>query len=341
MDVHTNIPLKNYLTMKLGGNARFMAVASTPEEMAEICRNGKQQGLKVVVLGGGSNTLVSDEGFSGLVVRNQIRGIDIIEDTESSTTIKFGGGEIWDEAVAMTVERGLSGIEALSSIPGTVGAAPVQNIGAYGQELADTFLSLEAYDTEEDRFVSFDAEACGFSYRHSIFRGEAEGRYAITSVTLQLYKTSPQPPFYRALQDYFDKNNITIFTPKTVRDAVATIRADKLPDPTIKPNTGSFFKNAIVEDWRLNELLQEYPDMPHFDFGDKTYKVPTGWLIEQCGFKGQLLHGIRVNEKNCLVLINESATSFQDLEAARDEIIGKVRDTFRIAITQEPLMIEQ
>jgi len=339
MDIHTNIPLKNYLTMRLGGSARFMTDASTPEEIAEICRNAKAQGLKTVVLGGGSNTLARDEGFDGIIVRNRIHGITVDSDDASSTTITFGGGEIWDDAVKYTVERGLSGIEALSAIPGTVGAAPVQNIGAYGQELADTFVKLTAYDIEADRFIEFTAEMCHFAYRDSTFRSDAIGRYAITSVTLRLYKVAPAPPFYTALQAYFDEHNITIFTPEEIRNAVTAIRAGKLPDPTQRPNSGSFFKNAIVEAWQLDELLGEYPDMPHYDLGDKTYKVPTGWLIEQCGFKGQLLHGMRVNDKNALVLINESAASFADLAAARDEIAGKVRDTFRITIEQEPLVL--
>lgn len=337
MDIHTNIPLKNYLTMRLGGNARFMGDARTPEDIAQSCKNARAQGLPVAILGGGSNTLAHDEGFGGLVLRNRLLGKEVVADDASTTTIAFGAGENWDECVQFTVERNLSGIEAMSAIPGTVGAAPVQNIGAYGQELADTFVSCQAYDIENDQFVTFRPEDCGFAYRHSVFRGSAAGKYVITSVTLRLHKTAPQPPFYKALQDYLDQHSITLYTVQTIRDAVTAIRTDKLPDPAERPNTGSFFKNAVVEDWRLNELLVDYPDMPHYDLGDKTYKVPTGWLIEQCGFKGQLLHGVRVHDKNTLVLINESATSFADLAAARDEIIGKVRDTFQVYIEQEPL----
>jgi UDP-N-acetylmuramate dehydrogenase len=337
MDIHTNIPLNNYLTMKLGGNARFMANASSKEEIAELCRNAKQQGLQIVILGGGSNTLAHDEGFGGLIIRNRILEKTVLADDANSTTIRFGAGENWDEAVQLTVEKGLSGIEAMSAIPGTIGAAPVQNIGAYGQELADTFVELEAYDIETDQFVVLGPEACQFSYRSSIFRGDFMGRYAITSVTLKLYKAMPAPPFYPAVENYFNDHSVTIFTPAEVRTAVMAIRADKLPDPAQRPNAGSFFKNAIIEDWQLNELLNEYPDMPHYDLGERTFKVPTGWLIEQTGLKGQLLHGMRVHDKNALVLINESATSFGDLVAAREEIKGKVRDQFRISIEQEPL----
>ena len=337
MDIHTNIPLKNYTTMRLGGNARFMTEVHTLDEVATICNNATSQQLPLFVLGGGSNIIVHDEGFDGIIVRNRIPGFEVINDTASETTIKIGAGENWDDAVRRTVEMNLSGIEAMSAIPGTAGAAPVQNVGAYGQEIADTLISLEAYDTQESQHVTLQAADCEFSYRHSIFRGRAAGRYIITSITIKLYKSAPQPPFYAAVQAYFDANNITLFTPQIVRDAVIAIRKDKLPDPTITPNTGSFFKNAIIEDWQMDELRTQYPDIPSYDMPDGKYKIPTGWLIEQAGLKGQALHGMRVHDKNALVLINESATSYQDLADARSEIIGKVRETVRIIIEQEPL----
>lgn len=339
MDIHTNIPLKNYTTMKLGGPARFMGEAHTPEDVATIYHNAAAQHLPVFILGGGSNVIAQDEGYPGIVVRNKIAGFKVLEDTPSNTTIEVGAGENWDELVTRTVDMHLSGIEALSAIPGTAGAAPVQNIGAYGQEIADTLISLDAYDSEDDRFVSLDNAECGFSYRHSIFRGDAQGRYVITAIRLKLSKTSLSPPFYKGLQDYFDSHSITFFTPAIVRDAVTVIRKDKLPDPLERPNTGSFFKNAIVEQWQLNDLQKSYSDVPNFALSDGRFKIPTGWLIEQAGLKGQILHGIRVHDKNCLVLINESATSTADLVAARDEIIGTVRDMFRITIEQEPLEV--
>lgn len=337
MDIHTNIPLKNYTTMRLGGSARFMTEVHTAEEVADVCQNAKEQNLPIFILGGGSNVIVPDSGFNGIVVLNRIPGFSIVSDDPSHTVLKIGAGEDWDDVVRRTVEMNLSGIEALSAIPGTAGAAPVQNIGAYGQEIADTLFSLEAYDSENNTYVTLQNEDCGFSYRHSIFRGEASGKYVILSITLQLYKATPQPPFYKALQDYFDINGITIFTPQTVRDAVITIRAEKLPDPSLLPNAGSFFKNAIVEDWQLRDLKTEYPDIPTYDMPDGRYKIPTGWLIEQTGLKGQVLHGIKVHDKNSLVLINQSAQSYDDLAAARDEIIGAVRDKFHIIIEQEPL----
>lgn len=337
MDVHQAISLKNYTTMHLGGAARFMVPVATAEEVVEIYRNAKQQGLPIFVLGGGSNVIARDEGYQGIVLLNRIKGFDVISDDTSGVVIKLGAGEIWDEMVQKTVEMGLIGVEAMSAIPGTVGAAPVQNVGAYGQEVADTLVSVEAYDTVADQMVALSAEDCQFSYRHSIFRGDAAGRYCITSVMLRLYRAMPKPPFYAALQRYLDEHMISVFTPATIRDAVVAIRTDKLPDPTERPNTGSFFKNAVVESWQYDSLRQQYPEMPSYDMPDNKHKIPTGWLIEQAGFKGQLLHGMRVHDKNALVLINESAESYENLHAARQEIIQGVYDMFGVQIEQEPL----
>ena len=337
MDIHQNIPLKNYTTMRLGGNARFMTNARTPDEVQQICKNAQTQNLPIFILGGGSNIIAHDEGYSGIVVRNRIPGFEILEDTPSSVTIRVGAGESWDQTVKRTVDMNLTGIEAMSHIPGTAGAAPVQNIGAYGQEVADTLQYVEAYDAASDQFVRLENQDCGFSYRHSIFRGDQAGRYVITAICLKLFKAAPEPPFYRAVEEYFEKNNITVYTPQIIRDAVIDIRANKLPDPKKLPNAGSFFKNAIVEPWQVNELLEKYPDMPNYELPDGNKKIPTGWLIEQTGLKGETIHGMTVHEGNALVLINTSATSYNDLAAARDEVAGAVRDTFRIHIEQEPL----
>lgn len=337
MDIHTDIPLTNYTTMRLGGHARFMTDIHTAEDAQAVCRRVKSQGLKHFILGSGSNTIVPDVGFDGIVIRNRILGFQVIQDTPSEVRIKVGAGELWDSVVERTVGMHLSGIECLSGIPGTAGAGPVQNIGAYGQEIAETLVSVEAYDIDSDQMVELSNEDCHFAYRYSIFRGDAMGRYLITSVTLRLYKAVPQPPFYKTVQDYLDAHSITLYTPEVLRDAVIAIRTDKLPNPTERPNAGSFFKNAIIEDWQLRDLKEAYPDIPAYDMPDGKFKIPSGWLIEQSGFKGELLHGMRVHDKNALVLINESATSYADLASARDEIIGKIRDTFHIIIEQEPL----
>lgn len=339
MDIHTNIPLKNYTTMRLGGPARFMADVHSTEDLINVYKNAKAKNVPVFVLGGGSNVIAKDDGFPGLVIRIRIPGFETIADDLNTTTLKIGAGENWDETVKKTVDMRLTGIEAMSAIPGTVGAAPVQNVGAYGQEIADTLLSLEAYDTETDQIVTLQKEDCLFRYRDSIFRNSAKGRYVILNITIQLSKNQPQAPFYDSLQAYFDTHGINIFTHQIVRDAVVAIRAEKLPDPSVVANTGSFFKNAIVENWQLADIQKQYPDIKVYDMGNGTTKIPSGWLIEKAGLKGQLLHGMRVYDKNALVLVNEAATGYADLAAARDEIIGKVRDMFRVAIEQEPLEI--
>ena len=339
MDIHTNIPLKNFTTMKLGGPARFFVEVRTSEEVVEVYKNAKAQNLPIFVLGGGSNVVATDVGFNGIVIRIRIPGFEVIADDINTTTIQVGAGEDWDSVVEHSVAMNLSGIEALSGIPGTTGGTPIQNVGAYGQEVSETIESLIAYDTHTDAFVTLQNADCRFTYRDSIFRGIDMGRYIVTSITFKLSKNPPQPPFYEALQTYFAEHSITLFTVQAVRSAVLDIRTNKLPDPALLPNTGSFFKNAIVEDWQLSDLRSVNPDIPTYDMGDGHYKVPTGWLIEQTGLKGKVLHGMKIHDKNALVLINESASSYSDLAAARDEIIGAVRDKFQIQIKQEPLEI--
>lgn len=339
MNIKTNVPFSELTTMKLGGPAKFLAEATTVQELVDLYRNAKRLGQRVLIIGGGSNLIVKDTGYDGLVIKNRIPGFSVIEDDGASQTLKIGAGEDWDSVVARTVEMGLSGIEALSAIPGVSGAAPIQNIGAYGQEIADTLVAVEAYDSQTDTLVKLSWEDCGFSYRHSIFRGSAQGRFAITAIVLKLYKKSPTPPFYAAVEKYFDELGITDYTAAAVRTAVITIRTNKLPDPLKFPNSGSFFKNIVVEKWQANAILEKYPDMPSYKMDGDHLKIPTGWLIETADLKGELLHGIRVHTGNALVLINESATSYADLAAARDEIISTVRDKFQVLIEQEPLEI--
>ncbi|RYX79147.1 UDP-N-acetylmuramate dehydrogenase [bacterium] len=339
MNIKTNILLSTLTTMRLGGPARFFAEATTIDELVTLYRNAKKLQQPVTIIGGGSNIIAHDEGFNGLVIRNAIKGYETIADDSDTTTIKIGGGESWDAVVQRTVDQGLSGIETLSAIPGTSGAAPVQNIGAYGQEIADTFVNLDAYDSENDILVQLDWQDCNFSYRHSIFRGSSQGRYAIVSITLKLYKKNLKPPFYSGLQRYLDENNITEYTPQTIRTAIIAIRGDKLPDPQFIANSGSFFKNAIVETWQYTKLQEQYDDIPGFKMDDSHYKIPTGWLIDEAGLKGEVFNGMKVHSGNALVLINESARSYKDLESARESIIAAVRDKFQIVIEQEPLEI--
>lgn len=339
--IETNIPLSHLTTMRIGGIAHCVIHVTSNKELRDVYEHYKKDGAPIYVIGGGSNLIAHDEGFAGVIVKNEIMGIEVLENTPKTTTIKANSGESWDELVKFSVDKQLSGIEAMSGIPGSVGAAPVQNIGAYGQELGDTFVSLEAYDTQSKNFVTLSREDCEFSYRHSIFRGKASGRYIITAVTFMLSKNKPQPPFYDSLQKYLESNNIdmTNLTVQSIRDAVLHIRSVKLPDPAKLPNSGSFFKNVIIENWKANEIREKHSDFPSFVVDNGHVKIPAGWLIERAGLKGQLLHGIKVHKENAVVLINESASSYADLDAARTDIIEEVKSVFDIQLEQEPLEI--
>lgn len=339
MNIQTNVPFKELTTMRLGGPARFVAEATSIQELVDLYRNAKRLNQKVITIGGGSNLIVKDEGFDGLVILNRIPGYEVIAENEDTATIKVGAGENWDSVVSRSVDQGFSGIEALSAIPGVAGAAPVQNIGAYGQEISDTLTFVEAYDSETDSLVSLTWEDCGFSYRHSVFRGSSQGRFAITAIILKLYKHPPSPPFYAAVDAFMKEHAIMVPSAAQIRAAVIEIRSSKLPDPSLSPNSGSFFKNVIVEEWRANALKERFSDIPAYRMDDEHFKIPTGWLIEMADLKGELLHGIRVHNKNALVLINESAATYSDLAAARSEIIDTVRDRFQLTIEQEPLEI--
>lgn len=330
-----NIQLKDYTTMRIGGPARYLATANTKEELVSLVQQAGD--IPVLVLGQGSNVIVSDNGFNGLVILNRIKGFDIYDQNPSSTKIKIGAGENWDSIVQRTVESGLSGIECLSAIPGYCGAAPVQNIGAYGQEIADTLIELEAFDTQTKQFVNFSNTDCDFTYRRSIFNDpKNKGRYIITSISLELRKTIMEPPFYNSLQQYLDKNQITDFSPMNLRNAVIAIRATKLPDPATIPNTGSFFRNPMIENWLAKNMKDEYPDVQIFPMSDNLSKIAAGWLVEHSGIKGLEMEGFKVFENNALVITNQGNGTYQGLAKIREYIINTVRDKFRIELEQEP-----
>lgn len=332
MNIRKDVALKELNTIHIGGIADFVVSVANKEDLVKAVHASKEKNVPFVVIGDGSNLIAKDEGFRGVIIRNRMSGIEI-----NDTTIKIGAGEEWDSVVEKSVKLGLSGIEALSHIPGTTGAAPVQNIGAYGQEIADTLFELEAFDTRNEQFVTLKNAECGFSYRNSIFKSSEKGRYIIISVTLQLTRTPLQPPFYASLEKYLTENNITFYTPQVIRDAVIAIRSIRLPNPKIYPNAGSFFKNPVIEKWTLDEVRKEHSDIQTYDMGDGKYKVPAGWLIEQVGMKDYAAHGLKTYKNNSLVIVNEGSATYEDLKNFRSEIAAAVRDEFRIQLEQEPI----
>ena len=334
MRVNENILISSLTTMRLGGPARYVIEVERPEELPEAYNFASHANLPTFILGGGANTIGHDEGFLGVVIISRIRGIFATRNPDGSTTIKAMSGEPWDTVVAYACSRGLTGIEALSKIPGLVGAAPVQNIGAYGQEVATTLDSIDVYDTKDNVFRTLKKSDLHFSYRKSLLNTAGKNRFFVISVTLTLRAGAMRRPFYNSIEEYIFDHKMTDFSPQGIRNIVSAIRADKLPDPLYVPSAGSFFKNVYLTPEQAENAEERGL---HVHRGNDGIKISAASLIEAAGFKGKLLHGIRVNQKAPLVLINESATSYQDLAKARDEIVSEIYDNFGFWLEQEPV----
>lgn len=338
--IENNQPLSNHSTMRLGGPARFLTEITDRDQISEAAAWAKENNAKIIMIGHGSNIVWQDSGFAGLVLVNKIPGFEV-ERQKDDYTVTLGAGEVWDKIIGRLVDQGLSGLEQLSLIPGTVGATPVQNVGAYGRELSEVLLSVEAYDLKENKFTEIPNEDCGFSYRKSRFNEEDRGRFLICSITIKLSKTNPRPPFYAALEKYLKEHNITDYTPSNIRQAVIDIRNSKLPDPAIVANCGSFFGNPIVSNEKLAELKSKYPEIQAWDIGDGSYKISAAWLLDSLGLKGYKDHqtGMSLWDKQPLVFVNESAKSTKDLLDFREKIKSQVIKKFGIDLKQEPELI--
>ena len=334
MKIRENIPISTLTTMRLGGNARYVIDIEAEEDVPEAYKFADEHSLPVYVLGSGSNIIGRDKGFDGVILVNKIRGMGIEnEEYDGRIDLYSYSGELLDDFVRYSTKLGFSGIEALSAIPGTVGAAPVQNVGAYGQDIAQTIVSVNAYDALLEDFVEILKTDMDLSYRHSIFNsGKDVGRYFITKVVVCLKRTELKPPFYNSLQKYLDDNNITEYSPETIRKAVRAVREGKLPDPEEIASSGSFFKNVYLTTDEEIKAAEE-KGIPVWDGG----KIPSGWLVENAGLKGQLFHGMRVWDKASLILVNEGARNYADLAAARQEIIERVREKYGYTLEQEPM----
>ncbi len=341
MDVKQQIPLSQFSTMRLGGTAAYVLEIHDRFAIAAALAWAKERGLPVIMIGVGSNIVWRDEGFPGLLLVNKIKRFEEQQEDDENYYVTIGAGENWDEAVARTVAKGMTGIEALSLIPGTAGATPVQNVGAYGQEIAQTLVSVEAYDTQTGTLVNIPAIDCAFSYRTSRFKTADRGRFMITAVTLHLLRRNPQPPFYGAVQAYFDEHDIHDYTPQALREAVVAIRRSKLPDPATVANNGSFFANPIVDEGTLSQLTADYGTVPHWPAGEGQVKIPAAWLLEQAGFKN--FHdpetGMGTWPAQPLVLVNEHAAHTAQLLAFKQQIIDTVHQKFSITLEQEPELL--
>jgi len=336
-----NIELKEHSTMRLGGKARYAAEITSRNDITEAIAWAQSRQMPVLMVGGGSNIVWKDEGFDGLLLINKIMRFEVFDEDGRNVYVTAGGGENWDSVVARATQDSLTGIEALSLIPGTAGAAPVQNIGAYGQELSRVLTTIEAYDLQTGQFLTIRGEDCAFGYRTSRFKTADRGRYLISAITLHLTRGLPEPPFYKALQDYLDEHGLQNCTPQMIRDAVIAVRSAKLPDPAVVANNGSFFANPIIGEAASVRLHDEYPEAPYWPVDDQHIKVPAAWLIEQAGFKGyhDTETGMATWEKQPLVFVNEHARSTADLLKFRQKIIDAVQTKFGITLEQEPELL--
>lgn len=336
MQLLENQPLSERTSMKLGGPARYLVEALTKNDILKAVEWAKKRNIAIKVLGGGSNIVITDDGFDGLIIVNKIRGIVATETEDQSLILSCGAGEPWDEVVQYSVGLGLTGIEALSLIPGSTGATPVQNVGAYGQEVGDTILQVEAYDTTSHEFVVIDADDCNFGYRDSIFKSTEKDRYIITGVSFKLKQGQIEGPLYKGLQDHLDKHGVTEKTPAAIREAVITIRTRKLPDPSVIANTGSFFKNPVVSEEKFEAIKAKHPEVPGFHVHNGI-KIPAGWLLEHSGFKDyDHGNGMATHRHHALVLVNRSATSYQALADIKQHLVSTVETNFGIHLEQEP-----
>ena len=341
MPILENISLAKYTTFKIGGPARYFCAVQNEDELVEAVKFAREKKLLIFTIGGGSNLLVPDEGINGMVIRMEIKGKKFTDGeggsigAGDSVTVTAGGGEDWESLVKETVERGLYGLEGLSSIPGTVGASPVQNVGAYGIDVSSAIEAVRALDTKTMKFVLLSKADCKFSYRDSMFKHE-KGRYIVTSVTYKLAKTGKADIGYRDVREHFAKKGISSPTLAEVRQAVIEIRRNKLPDWTSWGTAGSFFKNPVIAAAAFDELKKKYPELPGFKEPDGRMKVSLGWILDKlCDARGLTIGNVGTYEKQALVVVAKPGATAKDVLAFSKELMRRVKEKTGIEIEGE------
>ena len=338
MNIENNISLKDLNTFGIDVYAKQFAKFKSIDELKECFAPKKPQtsNLKpqTLILGGGSNILFT-KNIEGLVLKNEITGIEKINEDTDHMYIKAGAGENWHRFVLYCLEHNYAGVENLALIPGNVGASPMQNIGAYGVEIKDVFHSLEAFDIEEKKMIVFDKAACAFGYRESIFKNKYKGRFIITSVT---YKLSKKPVFntsYGAIEAELEKMKAPGLNIQAIAQAVINIRSGKLPDPKIIGNAGSFFKNPEIENDQFEKLKNDFPNIIGYKLDNGHVKLAAGWIIEQCGWKGYRKGDAGCHEKQALVLVNYGNAKGSEIFDLSTEILASVNKKFGVKLERE------
>lgn len=332
--IEENVSLKPYNTFGLEATARYFTEITTSEQLVRLLQDPVWASAKKLFLGGGSNILLLND-FDGLVIKISIKGIRVTEETDQHVILQAGAGEVWHAFVLHCIEQNLGGVENMSLIPGTVGAAPMQNIGAYGAEVKDTFYCLEALNLETLQTEIFNREKCAFGYRESFFKHEGRNRYVILNVSFRLSRKPEINVAYGAIRQTLAEMGVDSPTIRDVSNAVIRIRKSKLPDPAEIGNSGSFFKNPEIHKDEYIRIREKYPEIPGYEVSEDQVKVPAGWLIEQAGWKGKRFGEVGVHDKQALVLVNFGGGKGAEIADLAARIQASVLEKFGITISPE------
>ena len=327
-----NVSLKPYNTFGIDVKANFFADIYSVDDLMKLFTNSAIEGKKLLILGGGSNMLFTED-FDGIVIKLSIPGISYTTQGDE-IIVTAGAGVVWNDLVTFCVNNGFAGLENLTLIPGTVGASPIQNIGAYGVELKDVFLSCEAFEIAALKTKMFSFEDCKFGYRDSVFKNDLKGKYIITQVSFRLTKIANLQTHYGAITAELTNRNIITPNIADVSAVVAAIRVSKLPDPSTIGNAGSFFKNPVITEAQFQELIQKFPDIVNYPVQNGV-KLAAGWLIEQCGFKGKVVGNTGTWKNQALVLVNHGNASGQEVYSFSEQIINSVHTKFGVTLERE------
>lgn len=336
MNLLENYSLQEYNTFGIAIKTKYFVEIDSFQTLTDAINWATTNKITFHILGGGSNTVFTQD-FDGLVMWMNIKGKNIVQENEKEVIISVKSGEIWHETVMWTIEQGYAGLENLVLIPGNVGAAPIQNIGAYGVEVKEVIDSVEVFDLQNNKIENINNSDCKFEYRNSVFK-QNKNRYIVISVTFKLKKTAFEVNLsYAPIANYFKQKKIKNPTPFEVANVVMDIRKSKLPDPKILGNCGSFFKNPIVNIEIFKKIVSVYPDVPSFKVPhqDDMIKIPAGWLIETCGFKGKKIGNVGVHDKQALVLVNYGKATGNEVLNLANEIVKTVENKFGILLEME------
>ncbi len=335
LNILENKSLKIYNTFSIDVKARYFIEVNSVEELNDLFIDEFYGSLPRLILGGGSNILFT-QNFDGIVIKLNVKGVFIEKELKETILIRANSGEIWHDFILWTLSNGYGGLENMSLIPGNVGTAPMQNIGAYGIEIKDVFVSLEAFDVETRKTRSFSLDECNFGYRESVFKRKFKDRYIILSVTFKLTKKNHLiKKSYGDIQNELDLRNIKDPSIKDISNVVIKIRENKLPNPKILGNSGSFFKNPIISIEDLNSIKLNHPTIKFYPMNDGFVKIAAGWLIDDAGWKGKRVGDAGVHDKQALVLVNYGNATGQDIYNLSQEIINDIKSKYKIIIERE------